>query len=47
VYNKELEHFELLLRKGESLTFKHRFLVAAEDLDDEKILELFQDFTTR
>lgn len=45
VYNKELAHFEHLLLKGESLTFSHRFVVAAEDLDDEKIRELYLDFT--
>jgi hypothetical protein len=45
VYNKELERFQLLLQKGESITFRHRFLVAEGDLDDEKIAELYKDFT--
>ena len=44
-YNKELEHFQLLLQKGESITFKHRFVVAAVDLNDEKIGELYKGFT--
>jgi hypothetical protein len=46
VYNKELERFQLLLQKGESITFKHRFMVASGDLDDEKIRELYNDFTS-
>ena len=46
VYNKELEHFQLLLKKGESITFRHRFVVAADDLDDDKIWELYKDFTS-
>lgn len=44
VYNQELDRFQLLLRKGESITFRHRFVVAAEDLDEEKIGELYEDF---
>lgn len=46
VYNKDLEHFQLLLQKGESVTFKHRFVVAASDLDDAEIEELYQDFSS-
>jgi hypothetical protein len=46
VYNKELEHFQLLLEKGESITFRHRFVVAADDLGDDKIWELYKDFTS-
>ena len=46
VYNKELEHFQLLLEKGESITFRHRFVVAADDLDDDKIWEIYKDFTS-
>jgi len=46
VYNKELEHFHLLLQKGESITFRHRFMVAAGDLNDERIGELYKNFTT-
>lgn len=44
VYNKELERFELLLTKGESTVFRHRFVVAAGDLDDKKIGKIYQDF---
>jgi len=44
VYNKKLEHFQLLLQKGESIVFRHRFVVAASDLDEKKIQELYQDF---
>jgi hypothetical protein len=44
VYNKELDHFRLRLQKGESIAFRHRFVVAAEDLDDVKIGELYKDF---
>ena len=46
-YNKELEHFELHLQKGESITFRHRFVVASGDLDDEKTWELYTDFTSK
>jgi len=47
VYNKELERFQLLLLQGESLVFRHRFVVAAGDLDDAKIEELYQDFISK
>lgn len=45
-YNKELERFQLLLLQGESIVFRHRFVVAAGDPDDLKIEELYREFTS-
>lgn len=45
-YNKELERFQLVLEKGKSLEFKHRFVSARGKLNDMKIEEFFQDFIT-
>jgi hypothetical protein len=44
VYNKELDRFQLILEKGESLVFRHRFAAADMDMDEVQIEELFQDF---
>jgi hypothetical protein len=44
VYNQDLAPFQLSLRKGDSIEFRHRFVVAAEDLNPEKIRLLFEDF---
>lgn len=46
VYNKKLERFQLVLKKGESLTFRHRFVSARGKLNDKQIEELFEDFLT-
>jgi hypothetical protein len=46
VYNKKLERFQLVLKKGESLTFRHRFVSARGKLNNKQIEELFEDFLT-
>ena len=45
VDNRKLEKFQLVLGKGESLQFRHRFIVGQGRLDVETIQELYQDFT--
>ena len=45
VYNQKLERFRLPLKKGESITFRHRFVVAAGTLDEAQIETLFREFT--
>ncbi len=44
VYNKDLEKFQLVLEKGETFTFKHRFVVATGSLLPGEIEALFKDF---
>ena len=44
VYNRELEKFQLLLKKGETLTFRHRFTVAMGNLTHQELESLFSDF---
>ncbi len=44
VYNKELEPFEMILRKGEILEFRHRIVVAVGDLSVQEIEALSEDF---
>jgi hypothetical protein len=46
VYNKDLEKFQLVLEKGETLTFRHRFVVASGILLPGEIETLFRDFTS-
>ncbi len=46
VYNRKLERFRLLLKQGESITFRHRFVVTAGDLEAAQIEALFREFTT-
>jgi hypothetical protein len=43
-YNKKLDRFQLALKKGESLTFRHRFVSARGKLNDAQVEEIFQDF---
>ncbi len=45
VYNKELEKFILILKKGDSIEFRHRILISASDLTDQEIREIEADFT--
>jgi hypothetical protein len=47
VYNGELDPFELVLRKGESVEFKHRIVVAAADLTDQEITAIADDFKAK
>jgi hypothetical protein len=44
VYNPELKRFKITLRKGESLSFRHRIVVAEGDLSDEEIEAIGEDF---
>jgi len=45
VYNPKLERFQLVLKKGESITFKHRFVVADGKLNDQQVEAIYHDFT--
>jgi len=47
VYNRELEKFQLVLKKDESLTFRHRFVVANGNLTHQEVEELFVDFASK
>ncbi len=44
VYNRKLEKFQLILKKGESISFRHRFVVANGLLSGEDVEELYTDF---
>ncbi len=44
VFDDTLEPFKLILKKGESVTFRHRFVVATGDLTDAEIELLKSDF---
>ena len=44
VYNSELEKYQLVLNKGESVTFRHRFVVASGILSASEVESLFRDF---
>jgi len=46
VYNRKLERFQLVLKKGESISFRHRFVAADSKLSKQQIEEIFQDFLT-
>lgn len=46
VYNRKLERFQLVLKKGESISFRHRFVAANSKLSKQQIEEIFQDFLT-
>ena len=45
-YNRKLDKFQLVLEKGDALEFRHRFMVSKGMLSEEKILELFEDFSS-
>lgn len=47
VYNRKLDEFQLVLDKGDSLTFRHRFVVASGHLSVEEVEVLFSEFTSR
>lgn len=44
VYNGDLEKFELVMKKGESISFKHRIAVASGKLSREEVEALYEDF---
>jgi len=46
VYNRKLDKFQLVLKKGESLSFKHRFVVANGKLTQQEVEMLFADFAS-
>lgn len=45
VYNRKLDKFQLVLNKGESLSFSHRFVVANGRLSIDEVEVLYLDFT--
>lgn len=47
VYNRKLDRFQLVLEKGDELSFKHRFIVTNSKLSQKEIEGLFEDFTSR
>jgi hypothetical protein len=47
VYNPKLEKFQLELKKGESLTLKHRLVIAEGTLSPVEIESLFQEFGSK
>lgn len=44
VFNKDLDRFQLVLQKGDSLEFRHRFVVAVDLLSVEEIEDLYSSF---
>ncbi len=46
VYNRDLEKYQLVLKKGESISFRHRFAVANGKLTMQEVEELFEEFTS-
>jgi hypothetical protein len=44
VYNNELDKYQLVLNKGESVTFRHRFAVASGILSYSDVESLYRDF---
>jgi hypothetical protein len=44
VYNRKLEKFQLVLNKGESISFRHRFVVSNGKLSHEEVEKLYADF---
>jgi hypothetical protein len=44
VYNEKLEKFQLVLEKGGSVTFRHRFVVASGNLSARDVETLYRDF---
>jgi len=46
VYNRKLEKFQLVLNKGESIDFRHRFVVTNGKLSMQEVEKLFKDFTS-
>jgi len=47
VYNGDLDRFQLVLNKGESITFKHRFVVATGKLKEREVEAIYKDFTAQ
>jgi hypothetical protein len=46
VYNGKLEKFQLVLKKGKSLTLRHRFVVASGKLTPQEVEALYRDFAS-
>jgi hypothetical protein len=46
VYNNELEKYQLVLNKGESVTFRHRFVVSTGDLSARQAESLYREFVS-
>jgi len=46
VYNRKLDSFQMILRLGDTLTFRHRFAVSTGILPDEKVEALYLDFVS-
>jgi len=44
VYNREHEKFQLVLKKGDTLTLRHRFVVATGKTPRQEVEALFEDF---
>lgn len=44
VFNKNLDSFQLVLQKGDSLEFRHRFVVSGGLLSEEEIEDLYTSF---
>lgn len=44
VFNEDYKRYTYSLSKGEALTFRHRFVLAAGDLSEESIQEVYQAF---
>lgn len=44
VYNRKLDKFQLVLKKGESISFRHRFVVANGLLSKQDVEVLYADF---
>lgn len=45
-YNNEFEKYQLVLNKGESITFRHRFVVSTGNLSAQQVESLYRDFTS-
>ncbi len=46
VYNRNLEKVQLVLKKGESINFRHRFVVTNGKLSHKEVEDLYEDFTS-
>jgi len=47
VYNRKLEKFQLVLNKGDSISFRHRFVVATGNLSREEVEAIYEGFTSQ
>jgi hypothetical protein len=44
VYNRELEKFQLILEKGETLTFRHRFVLVSSNISLQEVEAIHMNF---